>query len=122
MAAKSAPPPGTSGPAVVMVTGTSDGIDVSAGSSVVTPIPVLEPPSTPVGERVPVVECPQPPDLLPAVEVATALPSSPLSRRSSSASSQTLAWGDVDDSSAPLSPNHVQGGTLAGCSGRGQSF
>ena len=43
---------------------------------------------------------------------AIALPSSPLSGRSSSSSSQTLAWGDVDDSSAPLSPNRVQ----AGCS------
>ena len=42
------------------------------------------------------------------VEVATALPASPLSGRSSSASCQTLAWGDADDSSAPLSPNHAQ--------------
>ena len=61
----------------------------------------------------PVVERPQPPlsetpDLLPVVEVATALPSSPLSGRLSSVSSQMLAWGDADDSSAPLSPNRVQ--------------
>ena len=116
VAATSAPPPaGTSGPAVVTATVTSDGIDVSVVSSVVVPVPVLEPPSTPVGECVPVVERPQPPlseppDLLPVVEVAAALPSSPLSIRSSSASSQTLAWGDADDSSAPLSPNPVQAG------------
>ena len=107
--AASAPPPAvTSGPAVVTATVTSDGIDVSAESSIIAPVPVLEPPSTPVGERVPVVERPQPPlseppDLLPVVEVATALPSSPLSER-------TLAWGDADDSSAPLSPNRVQAG------------
>ena len=110
------PPAVTSGPAVVTATVTSEGIDVSAGSSVIaTPVPVLEPPSTPVGERVPVVEFPQPPlleppDLLPVVEVATVLPSSPLSGRSSSSSSQTLAWGEADDSSAPLSPNRVQVG------------
>ena len=95
VAATSAPPPpGTSGPAVVTATVTSDGIDVSAVSSVVAPVPVLKPPSTPVGEWVPVVERPQPslsepPDLLPVVEVATALPSSPLS---------------------PLLPNRVQAG------------
>ena len=113
-----APPPAvTSGLAVVTATVTSEGIDVSAGSSVVAPVPVLEPPSTLVGERVSVVERPQPPlseppDLLHVVEVARAgaLPSSPLSGRSSSSSSQTLAWGDADDSSAPLSPNCVQAG------------
>ena len=92
----------------------SDGIDVSAESPVVA-APVLEQPSPPVGERVPVVEFPQPPllehpDLLPVVEVATGLPSSPLSGRSSSSSSQTLAWGEVDDSSLPFSPNRVQAG------------
>ena len=52
----------------------------------------------------------EPPDLLPVVEVATALPSSPLSGRSSSSSSQALAWGEADESSARLSPNCVQAG------------
>ena len=51
----------------------------------------------------PVVEFPQ----LPLSE-PTALPSSP--GWSSSSSSQTLAWGEADDSSAPLSPNRVQVG------------
>ena len=81
------------------------------------PVPVLELQLTPVGERVPAIErspppLSEPPDLLPVVEVVPAidLPSSPLSGRSSPASSQTLAWGDVDDSSAPLSPNRVQAG------------
>ena len=68
-----------------------------------------------MGERVPVVEFPQPllsepPDLLPVVAAATALPSSPLSGRSSSSSSQTLVCGEADDSSPPFSPNRVQAG------------
>ena len=108
------PPAVTSGLAVAPATVASDGIDVSADSPVVD-APVLEQPSPPVGERVPVVEFPQPPlsepsDLLPVVEVATVLPFSPLSRRSSSSSSQTLAWGEADDSSPPFSPNCVQAG------------
>ena len=50
VAATSAPPPAvTSGPAVVTATVTSEGIDVSAGSSDVAPVPVLEPQSTPGG-------------------------------------------------------------------------
>ena len=52
------PPVVTSDPAVVTASVTSEGIDVSAGLSVVAaPGPVLEPPSTPGGggERVPVV-------------------------------------------------------------------
>ena len=122
------PPVVTSGPAVVTATVTSEGIDVGAGSSVVaTLVPVLEPPSTPVWGRVPVVEFPQPPlseppDLLPVVEVDTALPSSPLSGRSSSSSSQTLAWGEADDSSVPLSPNHVQAGRSQGVPDEGSLF
>ena len=52
----------------------------------------------------------EPPDLLPVVEVATALPSSPLSGWPSSSSSQMLAWGETDESPAPLSPNRVQAG------------
>ena len=118
VAATSVPPPAvTSGPAVATATVTSEGIDVSVGSSDVAPVPVLEPQSTSVGERVPVVErspppLSEPPDLLPVVEVipAIAFPSFPLSGRSSLSSSQTLAWGDADDSSAPLSPNRVQAG------------
>ena len=111
------PPAATSVPAIVMATVTSGGVDASAGSSDVTPVPVLEPQLTPVGERVPAVErspppLSEPPDLLPVVEVVPAidLPSSPLSGRSSPVSSQTLAWGDADDSSVPLSPNRVQAG------------
>ena len=57
------------------------GIDVDASVPVVaTPVPVMEQPSSPVKEGVPVVELLQP--LL------------PLSGRSSSSSSPTLPWGN----------------------------
>ena len=118
VATTSVPPPVvTSVPAVVTAIVTSGGVDARAGSSDVAPVPVLAPKLTSVAERVPAVErspppLSEPPDLLPVVEVVPAidLPSSPLSGRSSLASSQTLAWGDADDSSAPLSPNRVQTG------------
>ena len=91
VATTSVPPPVvTSVPAVVTATVTIGGIDASAGSSDVAPVPVLEPQLTPVGESVPAVEHSPPPlsespDLLPVVEVVPAidLPSSPFSGRSS---------------------------------------
>ena len=104
VAATSVPPPAvTSSPAVFTATVTSEGIDVSTGSSDVAAVRVVERSPPPLSE---------PPDMLPVVEVvpAIALPSSPLSGWSSSSSSQMLAWGDADDSSAPLSPNRVQAG------------
>ena len=122
------PPAVTSVPAVSTATITSGEIYARTGSSDIAPVPALEPNLIPVGERVPAVEhspppLSEPPDPVPVVEgvPAVGLPSSPLSGWSSPVSSQTLAWGDADDSSVPLSPNH-SGGALAGCSGRGQSL
>ena len=111
------PPPGVNSETVVPPAAVaSEGIDVSMSVPVVaTPVPVVEQPSPPVGERVSVVEFTQlllseNPELLQVVAPATALPSSPLSGRSSSSSSPTLPWGAADDSSPPFSPNHVQAG------------
>ena len=72
------PPAVASVPVVVTATVTSGGIDASAGSSDVAPVPVLEPKLTPVGERVPAVErsrppLSEPPDQLPVVEVVPAI-------------------------------------------------
>ena len=111
------PPPGvTSKTLVPPVTVASEGIDVGMSVPVVvTPVPVVEQPSSPVGERVSVVEFLQPllsenPELLQEVVAATALPSSPLSGWSSSSSSSMLPWGAADDSLPPFLPNRVQAG------------
>ena len=106
----------TSDTVVPPATVASQGIDVGTSVPVVAaPVQVVEQLSPPVRERVPVFEFPQPllsepPELLQVVAAATALPSSPLSGRSSSSSSPMLPWGAADDSSPPFSPNRVQAG------------
>ena len=108
-------PPGvTSDTVVPPATVASEGIDVGTSVPVVAaPVPVVEQLSPLVRERVPVIEFPQPllsepPELLQVVAAATALPSSPLSGRSSSSSLPTLLWGVADDSSPSFLAGHSQ--------------
>ena len=142
----------TSVPAMSTATVTSRENDVREGRSDVDPVPRLGPASSSAEERVPAVALSSPPlsgppvavlvgESVPAVELSSALMSEhtvpvpmgecvpavdsfsmPSSGRSSTPSSQTLAWGDAGDSSVPLSPNRVQAGCSQDVPGQGSLF
>ena len=121
------PPADTTVPAMSAATVTSPEVDVRPGPSRVRPLPRLGLASISVGERVPAVVLSFTPRSVPTVLVprgdgGPAIPPSVLpdfptpsssltsSGQSATPSSQTMAWGDVSDSSVPLSPNRVRVG------------
>ena len=102
-------------------------VDVHPGPSRVWPLPRLGLASISVGQRVPAVVLPFTPRSVPTLLIPRGdgglavplsvppdfpTPSSSLtsSGQSATPSSQMMAWGDVSDSSVPLSPNRVRAG------------
>ena len=122
-------------PAMSAATVTTREVDVRPGPSRVRPLPRLGLAYISVGERVPAVVLPFTPRSVPTVLVPrgdggpavplSVLPDFPTSSsltssgQSATPFTRTMAWGDVSDSSVPLS---CPGRTLSGCSGRGQSL